>query len=224
MFTKIFEKKTIPQLYKIAFALAIFTIVYNIAEGVISVYLGYADDSLTLFGFGVDSFIETLSGIGIYHMIYRISKFGIDRRDEFERTALNVTGTAFYILAGGLFFGAILRVINQTKPETIFWGIVISLVSIAVMVLLMKIKTEVGTRLNSKPIIADAHCTKVCVYMSVILLAASALYELTHIPYIDALGTAGLAYFSFKEGKECFYKAKTDSHCGCSEDDACNSK
>lgn len=50
-------------LYKIAFGLAIFTILYNLVEGLIATYLGYEDESLTLFGFGADSFIEMISGI-----------------------------------------------------------------------------------------------------------------------------------------------------------------
>ena len=48
------------RLYKIAFGLALFTITYNIVEGLISTYLGYEDESLALFGFGSDSFIEAV--------------------------------------------------------------------------------------------------------------------------------------------------------------------
>jgi len=55
----------------------------------------------------------------------------------------------------------------------------------------------------------------VCIYMSVILLISSAVYELTHIAYIDSVGTLGLAYFSFTEGRECFEKANSNKHCSC---------
>ncbi len=210
-----FKKLSEQKLYRIAFALAVITIVYNIAEGLFSVYFGYEDESLSLFGFGLDSFIETLSGIGIYHMLVRITKHGKDRRDEFERTALRITGTAFYILSGGLIIAAIIRILNNVQPQTTFWGVVISLISITSMFALYYAKLETGKALQSDPIIADAHCTRVCIYMSVVLLASSGLYELFHIPYVDAIGTLGLVYFSFKEGKECFYKAKTEAHCSC---------
>ena len=216
--SKVFEGFDEKKLYRIAFTLAVITIGYNVIEGLVSVYFGYKDESLTLFGFGIDSFIETLSGIGIFHMITRISKLGIERRDEFERTALRITGTAFYILSSGLAVAAVLRIINKTQPETTFWGIVISIISILSMLALLYAKLETGKALKSEPIIADAHCTKVCIYMSVVLLASSGLYELFHLPYIDAIGTAGLVYFSFNEGKECFFKAKTDNHCGCGHD------
>src|SRR6187401_1523012 len=85
------------KLYSIALALAIFTIVYNLAEGIIATWFGYEDETLTLFGFGVDSFIEMISGIGIAHMVLRIRKDPAANRDNFERTALRVTGFSFYV-------------------------------------------------------------------------------------------------------------------------------
>jgi divalent metal cation (Fe/Co/Zn/Cd) transporter len=94
-------------------------------------------------------------------------------------------------------------------------ALVVSLVSIAVMLLLVYGKKKVGRQLNSAAIIADAECTKVCIYMSVILLVSSVAYELFRIPYIDALGTLGLAYYSFREGRECFEKARTGNYCSC---------
>jgi len=55
----------IPGLYKKAFLLSLFTIFYNIIEGVVSMFFGYSDETLALLGFGVDSFIEVISGAGI---------------------------------------------------------------------------------------------------------------------------------------------------------------
>lgn len=170
--------------------------------------LGYKDETLTLFGFGVDSFIEVLSGIGIYIMILRIRQNPEGPKSSFEIKALKTTGLAFYLLSAGLSIGIILNIVNHHKPETTFWGIVISLVSIAVMVWLMIVKKETGKKLNSEPIIADANCTKVCVYMSIVLLLSSLIYELTGFAYADLLGAGGLIYFSITEGKEAFEKAK----------------
>ena len=192
-----------------------FTIFYNIAEGIVSMIMGYADETLTLFGFGVDSFIEVMSGIGIAVMILRIRNNPESSKNEFEIKALKITGTAFYILSAGLAAGIILNIITHHKPETTFWGIVISVISILVMVWLMNAKRSVGKKLNSQPIISDSNCTKVCVYMSIVLLAASLIYELTGFQYADAIGAAGLIYFSLSEGREAFEKArgKSDSCC-----------
>jgi divalent metal cation (Fe/Co/Zn/Cd) transporter len=203
------------RLYKIAWTLAVFTIVYNVLEGLVATYFGYRDESLTLFGFGVDSFIEFVSGLGIAHMILRIRRHPETNRDDFERTALRITGYAFYILVAGLVISSIANIITGQKPETTFWGLIISLISILVMIVLLTAKMRVGRALHSEAILADAGCTRVCIYMSVILLISSGIYELVKIPYIDAAGSLGLAWFSFVEGKECFEKARSEKHCSC---------
>jgi divalent metal cation (Fe/Co/Zn/Cd) transporter len=202
------------RLFKLAFVLSIFTIIYNLGEGLVSIYLGYEDGSLTLFGFGADSFIEVISGLGIAHMILRIQRQPNSNRDNFERTALRVTGFSFYVLVVGLGLTSIYNILTGHKPVTTFWGIVISVISISVMWGLIIGKTKVGKQLNSDAILADAECTRVCIYMSVILLISSGIYELTNIKYIDSIGTLGLSYFAFKEGKECFDKAKSYKYCG----------
>jgi divalent metal cation (Fe/Co/Zn/Cd) transporter len=202
------------SLYKKAYQLSIFTIFYNIAEGLVSMILGYTDDTLTLFGFGLDSFIEVMSGIGIAVMILRIRQNPGSSKNEFEIKALKITGTSFYLLSAGLFIGIIVNIINNHKPETTLWGVVISLISIIVMVWLLIAKRRVGKELNSQPILSDSNCTRVCIYMSLVLLASSALYELTGFGYADSIGAAGLIYFSISEGKEAFEKAK-GNNCSC---------
>jgi len=203
------------KLYRQAFALALITIFYNIAEGLVSTWFGFVDETIALFGFGIDSFIETISGIGVAHMILRIRNNPNTARDKFEITALKVTGWSFYLLTGGLIISAAYNIYSGQKPETTFWGIVISTISIFTMWALIWAKMRVGRALNSKPIIADAGCTRVCLYMSVILLVSSLAYEFTGFPYIDAVGAIALAWFSFKEGRECFEKAENISTCGC---------
>lgn len=210
--SKIMNEK---QLYKYAFGLALFTIVYNVLEAVFALYFGAEDESLSLFGFGIDSLIEVISGLGIAHMVIRIRKNPGSNRDNFERTALRITGISFYLFTAGLILSAIVTFVEGHKPETTFWGIVISLISIAFMWALIWGKTYVGKRLNSEAILADAACSRTCVYMSLVLLASSGIYALTQWPFIDGIGALGLAVFSFTEGKECFEKAKSNQLCGC---------
>ncbi len=206
------------RLYKWALGLASFTIVYNTVEGLVSTWLGFEDGTLSLFGFGTDSFIEVISGFGIAHMILRIQQNPKSKRDKFERTALRITGFSFYALVIGLVVTSIYNIYIRHKPESTFWGLVISIISILVMWLLLASKTKTGKLLNSEAILADAECTRVCIYMSVILLISSAVYELTSFTYIDSIGTLGLSYFAFKEGKECFEKANSDKYCCCKHD------
>jgi divalent metal cation (Fe/Co/Zn/Cd) transporter len=207
------------QLWKYALYLALFTIFYNLAEGLVSIYFGVQDETLTLFGFGVDSFIEVISGIGILAMVLRIRQHADAPRSQFERTALRITGTSFYVLAVGLAATAVYNLFTNHKPTTTLPGLIISLVSIAVMWTLVVGKRRVGHALHSAPILADANCTLVCIYMSIVLLAASLIYHFTGFGFTDSLGALGLIYFSISEGRESFEKAAglDDDCCGADE-------
>lgn len=194
-------------LYRTAYNLALFTIFYNIVEGVISMVMGIDDETLALFGFGADSFIEVMSGTGILFMIRRIRSNPLAPKHKFEITALRITGYSFFLLSAGLFAGIVINVLNRHTPETTIWGIIISVLSIGVMTWLMLSKRKVGRQLDSEPIICDSNCTLVCIWMSVVLLASSLIYELTGFAWADSIGAAGLIYFSVMEGREALEKA-----------------
>ena len=206
--------KNKDSLYRWAYALAVITIFYNIFEGLVSIYFGMEDETLALFGFGLDSFVEVISGIGVWHMIKRIRKNLYADTDPFERQALKITGTAFYLLSTGLIATALVNMYHGHKPVTTFWGIVISLISIVSMWLLIHYKITVGKQLGSQAIIADANCTRACLYLSAALLLSSGGYELTGIGGLDSLGAIFIAGLSLKEGRESFQKAKGLS-CSC---------
>ncbi|HYA14486.1 MAG TPA: cation transporter [Syntrophales bacterium] len=196
------------SLYRVASILAVVTIAYNTLEGLVSVYFGAEDSTLALFGFGLDSFVEVISGIGIWHMIQHIQRQPESNPDRFESTALRITGSAFYLLFVGLTISALLNLYRGHKPETTFWGIVIALISISVMWVLIRYKVKVGRQLHSDAILADANCSRVCLWLSWVLLLASTGYELTGIGGMDAVGAIIIAVFSFREGRESFEKAK----------------
>lgn len=204
----------ISKLYKYASILALTTIFYNIVEGMVSVFLGFEDETVALFGFGIDSFVEVVSGIGIWHMIMRLKRHGNSDLDKFERQALKITGTAFYILTTGLIVTAIINLYKGHAPKTTVWGIVVASISIFTMWLLIYLKRKVGRKLNSDAILADASCTRACLYLSIILLLSSAAYEITGIGGVDSVGAILIAILSFKEGREAFQKAKGIS-CSC---------
>lgn len=203
-------------LWKRALWLAWITILYNLIEGVVSVYFGASDETLALFGFGIDSFIETISAAGVLVMINRIRANGDEQRTAFEITALKITGWCFYALSLALIAGAGASFALGRQPESTFAGVIVSTLSILGMLFLVRAKRNIGRALSSQPIISDANCNLVCVYMSVVVLVSSGLFELFHIGFFDAAGALGLSYFSIKEGKEAFEKAKGMSdHCAC---------
>jgi len=201
--------------YRWASALALITIFYNILEGSVSVYFGLQDETIALFGFGLDSFVEVVSGIGIWHMVKRMKQSDAVNHDSFEKRALQTTGGAFYALAVGLVATSTLNIYKGSEPETTFWGIVISAISILSMWILIHYKMKIGKQYNSQALIADANCTKACMYLSIILFVSSIGYAVTGIGMLDPIGAIGIAVFSYREGKEAFDKSKGNLTCGC---------
>lgn len=88
----VIKYQTINRCRAFAQWLAIVIILYNLAKGLIVIF----------FGFGVDSFIEVMSGLGILAMVLRIQHNPDTYRSNFEKTALRSKGTSFYLLAPGL--------------------------------------------------------------------------------------------------------------------------
>ena len=209
------EQSNVADLWKTARLLAVITVVYNILEGVVSVGFGYSDETLSLFGFGLDSFVEVISGIGLWQMVAKTMRSSAPN-DSFEKTALKITGTSFYLLTVGLSLTAVFNLYMHNKPSTTLWGIIVSSLSILTMAGLMTAKMRVGRKLGSQAIISDARCTRTCIYLSVILLLSSVLFELFHIGIIDTIGALGIAWYALSEGKEAFAKAKGQP-CGCSD-------
>src|ERR1700690_520867 len=106
------------RFYKWASALALITIFYNLLEGCVSVFLGLQDETISLFGFGLDSFVEVASGIGIWHMVRRMKQSDPVTHDNFEKRALQITGGAFYVLAVGLVATSAVNIYKGSRPET----------------------------------------------------------------------------------------------------------
>jgi divalent metal cation (Fe/Co/Zn/Cd) transporter len=201
--------------YKWASALALVTIFYNLIEGCVSVFFGLQDGTVALFGFGLDSYVEVVSGIGIWHMIKRMKRNDITNHDIFEKRALQITGGAFYVLVVGLVVTSAINIYKEYRPETTFWGIVVSVVSILCMWILIHYKVKIGRQYSSQALLADANCSKACMYLSVVLLISSVGYEVTGIGMLDSIGAIGIAVLSYREGREAFEKSKGNLTCSC---------
>lgn len=206
-------------LFRAAMFWAIAGIVYNLVEGIVSVWLGVKEETLSLLGFGVDSFIEAVSAVAIAVMVLRIWRSPATPRSSFESLALTITGWCFHLLAIVLVVGAAFNVWQGKHPQTTIAGVIIAAISIAVMWLMLAAKLRIGRALHSDAMVADAKCTQVCIYMSVVLLISSGLYELSRlyglrgIGYIDSLGALAIAYFSYREGVEALEKASGQHTC-----------
>ena len=74
-----------------------FTIAWNILEGIVAVIAGSVAGSISLLGFGIDSFIEVTSGATL---LWRMSVDSDEtQRERHERSALRIVGVCFVALS-----------------------------------------------------------------------------------------------------------------------------
>ncbi|MBL7715859.1 MAG: cation transporter [Bdellovibrionales bacterium] len=199
------------SLIKKAKALAIFTIVYNLIEGIISVYFGIEENSVSLAGFGVDSFIEVFSAMIVF---WKIS--GHETSANKEKIALRGIGLLFMVLAVTTFGSAIYQLISGKHPDTTIPGILVSTISLSFMFWLWRAKKKVGEALNDAVILGDAACSLACIQLSVVLFAGSIAYWIfPNLWWADGVAAVTLTYFIAKEGIGYLKADPGEDHCCC---------
>lgn len=186
--------------YKFGLLLSYLTVGYNVIEGIVSVIVGSITGSVALVGFGLDSFIESLSGSV---MIWRLSKHGKISHEEEERVeakAATYVGITFFILAAYVLYESTVALINRSAADPSLFGIFIAILSLLIMPALAYFKNQTGKAIGSRSLVADSKQTLVCVLMSVALLIGLACNYLFGIWWLDPL--AGLFFVGIlvKEG------------------------
>jgi hypothetical protein len=135
-----------------------FTIIWNSLEGCVGVFAGMMAGSISLVGFGVDSFIEVTSGAAL---LWRMSGDADERtRAHRERRTLRIVGACFLVLAVYVGVEAISDLVERQAPAHSLPGIVLAGVSLMVMPVLSRAKRRVGAALGSAAMHADARQTE----------------------------------------------------------------
>lgn len=192
------------RLTKRGLRLAQFTVVYNVAEGVIAVTAGILAGLVSLIGFGIDSGIESIASVLVGLRLAARLRSG--EADELrERRALKLVAVTFFVLAAYVIIEGTRNLISGETPETSGVGIVILVASLVIMPLLARAKTKVGKALNNDPLIlADAAETRICVWLSVSTLVGLVLFTLTGAAWIDPIAGFIIAAFAIHEGREAW--------------------
>jgi len=223
------DEKVKRQWVVYALMLAMFTVVWNIAEGVVSLYLGIEEESLSVISFGADSIIEVFSACFV---LWRLSTdFGSDGDGtqvksaahkatiKFrERVATFCIGLLLVLLALGSIGGAIYRLEQKGEPEDGTAGIVISCLSLSFMFGLWYLKMWAAVMLKSTTLEADAACSFGCIALSFILLIGSVLFQAERsLWWVDAVSAIALSLFIGWEGYGMVRAAsrKDFDGCGC---------
>jgi len=187
-----------------------FTIGWNTLEGLIAVIAGAVAGSVSLIGFGIDSFIEVTSGSAL------LGRMSVDAdvhsRESNERRALQVVGICFLCLAAYIAYESATDLWFKRAPEHSIPGIILACVSLVVMPLLSRAKRRVGYSLGSAAMHADARQTEFCTYLSAILLVGLLLNALFGLWWTDPVAGLIMAPIIAKEGVEGM-KGKSCEEC-----------
>ncbi|MCM2324100.1 MAG: heavy metal transporter [Oligoflexia bacterium] len=196
-----------------------FTIVYNVAEGVVSLWFGIEEESIALAGFGVDSLIEVTSAIVVLWRFRGETGMGQALALAKERAATRAIGTLFILLAAFTTGVSLWNLIHGLHPETTLPGIAISLLSLSFMFYLWRAKKAASLALNSRTVAQDAACSLACIQLSVVLLIGSAIYHFAPVlGWADAAAALVIAGFIGREGIETIRNANSEDFtggCGC---------
>lgn len=184
---------------------------WNAAEGGVAIVSGVLAGSIALIGFGVDSFVEVLSGAVI---VWRLSKegHGAQLSRAAEQRAVKIIAVSFLLLAVGVAAESIRTLATRARPDESLPGIALAAVSLVVMPLLARAKHAVGRRLGSRAVEADATETVLCVWLSAVLLAGLGLNALFGWWWADPVAALGVAAAALREGRESWH-ADTADHC-----------
>jgi hypothetical protein len=182
-----------------------FSVVYNVAEGIVAVTFGLLAGLISLIGFGLDSGIESGSAVLVGLRLAARLRHGEANAIK-ERRTLKLVAVTFFLLAAYVIIEETRSLIIGETPERSPAGIILLVLSIIVMPILAQAKRRVAEQLGRDPLIlADAAETKICVLLSISTLAGLVLYGLTGASWLDPVAGFVIAIFAVKEGVEAWH-------------------
>lgn len=201
---------------KLVLFLSLLTIFYNIVEGIVSIIFGVEETSVSLLGFGVDSFIEVFSALIV---LWRFKSEELQTPAlsmKKEKLASSMIGSLFILLAFLTAVFSMLQLTSHKHPVTTLPGTIVSLVSLSFMFFLWNKKKQLGAELGSATVLSDASCSMACIKLSLILLIGSVLFYLSpSLWWTDSVAALLMSGLIFKEGRAIRKSAGSDEGHSC---------
>ena len=186
-----------------------FTIGWNTLEAIVAIGAGVMAGSIALVGFGLDSIIETSSGVILFWRLRKELKGGsAEESEDAEKKALFVVGVTFFLLAIYVAYESGKKLIFREVPEESIVGIVLAIASLIVMPILSYFKVRTARQLGSKALEADAMETAVCSYLSFALLLGLTLNATVGWWWADPVAAIAMLPVIIKEGWEALEEAR----------------
>ncbi len=190
------------QLHRRALLLSYFTVFYNIIEGVLSLFAGSLADSIALIGFGLDSFVESLSGMIVIWRFRLHGRIAEEEEEKAEGKAARFIGYTFFILAVYVLYESIKKLYLREFVHPSLFGIIIAIVSLITMPILFYLKYRTGREIGSRSLIADSKETLACSFLSLALLVGLGLNYFFGLWQADPIIGLLISGYLIREGRE----------------------
>ena len=200
------------RLHKKALLLSYFTVGYNLVEGIVSISAGLLAGSIALVGFGLDSFVESLSGSVMIWRFRKQGKISKEEEERVEKKAIRLVAYTFFLLGAYVLYESVKKIYFHEIPDPSLFGIIIAIVSIIVMPVLFYMKYRTGESINSRSLVADSKQTLACVFLSVALLIGLGLNYLYGLWQADSVVGFVVVAYLIKEG---YATLKEEKLCSC---------
>jgi divalent metal cation (Fe/Co/Zn/Cd) transporter len=205
MTTTAIATSTRAQLLRRGPRLEYLTVGWNIVEGLVAIAAALTAGSVALLGFGIDSFVETASGLII---IWRLQaeRRAIDheRIEEIERRAQRLVTASLVALAGYITFDAVTTLLAGDRPDASVVGVALAALSLGVMWWLARGKRRTAIALGSRAMQADAFQTTACWWLSLAVLAGVGLNTLFGLWWADPIAALVIPVFLLREAREAW--------------------
>jgi cation diffusion facilitator family transporter len=192
------------RLVRRGFFLSVLTVAWNIVEGIIAVVSGILSGSVALVGFGIDSFVESTSGVVVgWRFSYEMSGRAKEKIEKAELWAARITGSLLLLLALYLVTDSCRRLLGfGREPGPSRTGIALTIISLIVMPILARAKLKLAGKLGSRSLRADAYETIACAWLSLTTLAGLILNAAFGWWWADPVAALVLVPLIVREGIE----------------------
>jgi divalent metal cation (Fe/Co/Zn/Cd) transporter len=181
------------------------TVGWNIVEGIVAITAALSSGSIALLGFGVDSFVETVSGAILIWRL-RAEDRDMDARavEQLDRRAHQLVGLSLFALAAYIAVDASWALFSGERPQQSWVGIAVTAISLGVMWWLARAKRRAAAALGSRALEADAFQTTACWWLSLITLSGVGLNTLAGWWWADPVAALAMTWFLVREGREAW--------------------
>lgn len=185
-------------LHRRALLLEYFTVAWCLIEVIVAFAAGAKAGSVALVAFGLDSVIEVIAAVTV---LWRFKRRSLDAKGSEER-ATKIVGATFFGLAAFVGYESLSDLYFRRIPGASLPGIILAVAALLTMSLLGVSKRNLGTKLNSRALLADSTESLACAFFSVALLLGLALNAWLGWWWADPAAALAIAALMVREGFE----------------------